>query len=141
MGRPPLTEDQVQAKVLAYCKRYDVSPGPQGLPPFPAGQRETRQHREWLTVYRALQRLERRAAGAAMAADARDAGHLACPICARPIEADLAVPYAGRKKSPRAASLHPSCAEMARLAEALGPKALAALGPFLWPRRTRPTST
>ena len=135
MGRPPLTEDQVQAKVLAYCNRYGVSPGPQGLPPFPSGQRETRQHREWLTVYRALQRLERRVAAAAMPPDAPDATPLTCPICARPIEPGLAVPFA-RKKSPRPASLHPSCAEMARRAEALGPSAVAALGPFLWPARS-----
>jgi hypothetical protein len=140
MGRPPLTEDQVQARVLAYCKRHGVSPGPQGLPPFPSGQRETRQHREWLTVYRALQRFERRAAAAALAA-APDAARLACPICARPIEPGLPVPYARRTKGARAASLHPSCAEMARLAEALGPQAVASLGPFLWPRRrARPTS-
>ena len=37
MARPPLTEEQVRAKVLAYCERYGVSPGPEGLPPFPTG--------------------------------------------------------------------------------------------------------
>jgi hypothetical protein len=138
MGRPSLTEDQVRAKVLAYCDRYGVSPGPQGLPPFPTGRRETRQHREWLTVYRALQRFERRAA--ADTAPAEPAGRLACPICARPIEPGLGVPYARRTKSARKASLHPSCAELVRLAEALGPSAVTALGPFLWPSgRSRPT--
>lgn len=127
--------------MLAYGKRYGVSPGPRGLPPFPSGQRETRQHREWLTVYRALQRLERRVAAAAMPKDAPDAARLACPICARPIEPGLAVPYARRTQSARPASLHPSCAELARIAEALGPSAVAALGLFLWPRRrARPTS-
>ena len=130
MGRPPLTEGQVHAKVFAYCKRYGVSPAPEGLPPFPSGKRETRQHREWLTVYRALQRFERRAA----ASGPPDAG-AACPLCARPIEPGLGVPYARRKRSARPASLHPSCAELARLAEALGPSAVAALGPFLWPAR------
>ena len=138
MGRPALTEDQVHAKVEAYCQRYGVSPGPQGLPPFPTGQRESRQHRDWLTVYRALQRFERRAAAAS--ADAPD--RLACPVCARPIEPGLAVPYVRRGRSARPASLHPSCAELARLAETLGSSAVAALGPFLWPsrRRGRPTS-
>ena len=130
MGRPALTEDQVHAKALAYSKRYGVPPGPRGLPPFPSGHRESRQHREWLTVYRALQRFERRAAAATVPPDAT----AACPICARPIEPGLGVPYARRTKSPPA-SLHPSCAEMVRLAEALGPPAVAALGPFLWPPR------
>ena len=132
MGRPALTEDQVHARVQAYCQRYGVSPGPQGLPPFPTGQRESRQHRDWLTVYRALQRFERRAA--ASSADA-SAERLACPVCARPIEPGLAVPYARRTKSARPLSLHPSCAELARLAESLGPSAVAALVPFLWPSR------
>ena len=139
MARTPHTEEQVRAKVLAYCKRYGVSPRPEGLPPFPSGKRETRQHREWLTVYRTLQRFERRAAAATTsAADARPA----CPLCARPIEPGLAVPYVRRGRSARPASLHPSCAELARLAETLGSSAVAALGPFLWPsrRRGRPTS-
>ena len=131
MARTPHTEEQVRAKVLAYCERYGVSPGPEGAPPFPTGQRETRQHRDWLTVYRALQRFERRAAAAS--ADAPD--RLACPVCARPIEPGLAVPYARRTRSARPVSLHPSCAELARLAESLGPSAVAALGPFLWPSR------
>ncbi len=44
-----------------YCSRYGVAPKPDGLPPFPAGRRETAQHREWLALYKALQRLRRRA--------------------------------------------------------------------------------
>ena len=58
MGRPPLTEEQVRARVDAYCDRYGVAPGPQGLPPFPTGRRESAQHRDWQAVYRALQRLD-----------------------------------------------------------------------------------
>jgi len=136
MGRPPHTDEQVRAKAVAYCERYGVSPVPEGLPPFPAGKRETRQHREWLTVYRALQRFALRAASAAPLAASSTA--LNCPICSRTLERDLAVPYARRAgTSARPASLHPSCAELARLAEALGPAAVAGVGPFLWPRRTR----
>jgi hypothetical protein len=138
MARPPHTNEQVQAKVAAYCERYGVSPSPDhGLPPFPAGRRETRQHREWLTVYRALQRLERRAASAPPAAEESSTA-LSCPICTRPLERALAVPYARRAgASSRPAALHPSCAELARLAESLGPGAVSALAPFLWPKRTR----
>jgi hypothetical protein len=134
MGRPPLTEDQVQAKVEAYCRRYDVPKGPDGLPPFPTGKRETRQHREWLTVYRALQRFRQRAAAEAPPPAEASSVPL-CPICARPLEPALSVPYARRARSARPVPLHPNCAELVRLGENLGPGAVAALGPFLWPRR------
>lgn len=139
MPRPPLTDAQVRSKVLTYCERYGVSPDVgTGLPPFPSGQRETPQHREWLTCYRALQRLGLRAASADAARDAAAAPSVTCPLCSRSLERDLAVPYARRSgTSSRPASLHPSCAELARLAEALGPGAVEGLAPFLWPRRTR----
>jgi len=141
MARPPLTDEQVHAKVVAYCERYGVSPSPgNDLPPFPSGRRETPQHREWLTVYRALQRHALRAASAEMALLA--ASTPGCPVCARALEPGLAVPYARRAAtSSRPASLHPSCAELARLAEAVGPAAVAGLTPFLWPRRTRAPRT
>jgi hypothetical protein len=135
MGRPPLTEEQVHDKVHAYCERYHVSPGPAGLPPFPTGKRETRQHREWLTVYRAHQRSRLRAA--AVGAEAASS-RLVCPICAQSLPRELAVPYARRAAgSARPASLHPACAELARLAETLGPTAVAGVGPFLWTNRPR----
>jgi hypothetical protein len=56
-GRLPLTVQDLQDRVAAYCKRYDVAPGPDGLPPYPSGQRETAQHREWIAVYKAHRRL------------------------------------------------------------------------------------
>jgi hypothetical protein len=142
MGRPPATEERVRAKVLVYCERYGVSPGPDGLPPFPSGKRETRQHREWLTVYRALQRFTRRAASASSPApgDAASAS-ASCPVCSRALERDLAVPHARRAgKAARPASLHPACAELARIAETLGPGAVAGLSLYLWPGR-RPRTT
>ena len=131
MGRPALTDDQVRDKVLAYCERYDVSPGPEGLPPFPSGRRESLQHREWLTVYRALQRLKARAAG--VPAETVEG---ACPICSRTVSPEEAVPSrrAGRT---RAGKLHPACADLARVAEKAGPDAVARLSAWLWPRRGR----
>ena len=137
MGRPPSTEEHVRAKVLVYCERYGVSPGPDGLPPFPSGKRETRQHREWLTVYRALQRMARRAALAP-----EDPATARCPVCSRALERDLAVPHARHRagKAARPASLHPACAELARIAETLGPDVVAGLSLYLWPRR-RPRTT
>lgn len=142
MGRPALTEDQVRDKVLAYCARYGVEPGPEGLPPFPAGKRESRQHREWLTVYRALQRSRRRAAATASASSAaiapgraaRGAGVPPCPVCGLVVGPEEAV----RLEAPARASrsrLHPACADLARLAERAGPEAVARLSAWLWPRR------
>jgi hypothetical protein len=135
MGRPPLTEDQVQAKVEAYCKRYDVPVGSEGLPPFPTGKRETRQHREWLTVYRALQRFRQRSTAEAPPPADVDSSVPLCPICTHPLEPAISVPYARRGLSARPVPLHPKCADLVRLAESLGPNAVAALEPFLWPKR------
>jgi hypothetical protein len=136
MGRTPLTEDQVRAKVLAYCGRYGVSPGPESLPPFPTGQRETRQHREWLTVYRALQRARARAAVAAPVDHGALSATPECPVCSRSVERDLAIPYSRRAAKPaQPVPLHPACAELARLADTLGPAAVEGLRRFLWPGR------
>jgi hypothetical protein len=128
--RPPLTGEQVRDRVEAYCRRYGVLPGPDGLPPFPAGRRETRQHRDWLSVYRALQRHRRRESAGAPPGGAA----AACPVCSRPLEPGLGVPYA-RRAAP-AAALHPACADLARLAKRLGPAAFDGVGRFLWPRRS-----
>ncbi len=135
MARPALTAEQVQAKVDLYCRRYDVAPGPGGLPPFPTGKRETRQHREWLTVYRALQRQRQRSAAAAAPPEPREVSAAAgtpCPVCSRPVEPGLGVAYARRSRS-RSVTLHPACAELARLADSLGPDAVLGLTRFLWP--------
>ena len=132
MGRTPHTEEQVRAKVLAYCERHGVTPGPEGLPPFPTGKRETRQHREWLTVYRALQRSKARAASPVPAGGPSTGAE--CPVCSRDLESDLAVPYPRRApRSARPVLLHPACAELARRAETLGPAAVEGLRRFLWP--------
>ena len=132
MGRPALTDDEVHDKVLAYCERYQVSPGPEGLPPFPAGQRETPQHREWLTVYRALQRLRARSAARAPAGP-RSEG---CPVCTRAVSPDEGVTFSRAPRS-RPERLHPACADLARLANEAGPEAVARLSGWLWPRRGR----
>jgi hypothetical protein len=125
MGRPALTEDQVRDKVLAYCARYGVSPGPEGLPPFPSGKRESRQHRDWLTVYRAHQRSRQRAASAS------SSGAPLCPVCGLVVGTKEAVRLEARSNR----RLHPQCGELARLAEKAGPEAVARLSSWLWPRR------
>jgi hypothetical protein len=123
----------VRDKVDAYCERYGVSPGPEGLPPFPSGRRESLQHREWLTVYRALQRLKARSAG--VAAEASAEGF--CPVCSRAVSPDGAVTIQRGRQHARPAKLHPECADLARLAEKAGPEAVARLSAWLWPRRGR----
>jgi hypothetical protein len=140
MGRPPLREDQVRDKVLAYCGRYGVSPGPEGLPPFPSGKRESRQHREWLTVYRALRRLRQRAAADPAPSGVlapgrlpRDADAPTCPVCALVVSAKEAVRLEAPARGSRG-RLHPDCADLARLAEKAGPEAVARLSSWLWPR-------
>src|SRR5260370_6983448 len=75
-GRPRLTPEEQQARVVDYCEGYGVTPNASGLPPFPRGQRETQQHREWMAVYKAHNRLGRRGRGqcercAAPASDGR----------------------------------------------------------------------
>ena len=137
MGRPPHTEEQVRAKVDAYCERHGVSPGPEGLPPFPSGQRETRQHREWLTVYRALQRLKARAAGGAPIATSSGGPETMCPLCTRAVSSEEAVPFARAGRRGRFWNLHRACADLVRTAENAGPDTIARLSELLWPHHGR----
>jgi hypothetical protein len=58
-GRPRLTPEAFQAKLESYCAAYEVTPLPSGIPPYPAGRRETQQHREWIALYKAHDRLGR----------------------------------------------------------------------------------
>ena len=62
-GRPRLSTEELQARIAAYCERYGVATNPGGLPRFPTGKRETRQHRDWIAVYKAHDRLARRRRG------------------------------------------------------------------------------
>lgn len=135
MARPALTEEQVRAKVVAYCERYGISPIPEGLPPFPAGRRETPQHRDWLTVYRALQRCEARAFAAAVATPS-DSDAL-CPVCARALKAEDSVSVHAGSRRTTSWNAHAGCAHLLRLAEKVGPDAVARLNGLLWPRRGR----
>ena len=134
MGRLPLTQEQVRAKVIAYSERHGVSPVPEGLPPFPSGKRETRQHREWLSVYRALRRLEARSS--ATAAAALSGSEARCPICALTLAPEDAVPVRAGRRS-RSSNAHEACADLLRLADKAGPEALARLTELLWPPRGR----
>jgi hypothetical protein len=137
MGRPPLTEEQVRAKVVTYCERYGVSPVPDGLPPFPSGKRETRQHREWLTVYRAQQRLLARAAGAAPLVASPGGPEVICAVCTRPVSSEEAVAFVRAGRRGRPWLLHGGCADLLRRAADVGPDTVARLSELLWPRHGR----
>lgn len=159
-GRPRLTEDDLRSRVAAYCARYGVTAGADGLPPFPAGRRESRQHRDWLAVYKLHHRLARRGRGqcercSAPAADgsvfceAHRAGGATredrqrllqarrgrCPICGE--KADLRDPVdydsAGRPRG----VLHVRCAQLVGLVGPAGPGILERLRRYLWPGATR----
>ena len=69
-GRPRLSPDELRQRIDDYCRRYGASVSPEGLPPFPTGRRETRQHREWIAVYKAHRRLARRERGQCERCDA-----------------------------------------------------------------------
>jgi hypothetical protein len=102
-GRPPLSDDEIQARIQAYCARYHVKDrNPAGFPAFPAGRRETRQHREWMTLYRVFNRSRVRAGKT-------EAGAV-CTVCLQP----------GALSSPA----HRRCAAIVARVRDLGPESL-----------------
>jgi len=132
-GRPRLTAEALQSRIDTYCARYDVRPGPNGLPPFPAGRRETPQHRQWIALYTASRRLL-----------ARDRPNQAPTPPAQPPELRAWL----RRQSGRCAAcagklvladavaddahaLHARCQQIVALARDLDPKALDGLRAYL----------
>jgi hypothetical protein len=122
-GRPRLTPADYEDRLRSYCARYGVAPTTAGIPPFPTGQRETEQHREWMSLYRVHSRLFEAPAAARQA----EASTGACPVCGRVVDAD-AVPY-------RSTTLHRACAAVASAVEPLGASGVERLRAFLWPDR------
>ena len=121
IGRPPMSEDDVRARVDAYCARYGVKDrNDAGFPVYPAGRRETAQHRDWVTLFKLFERHRKRAGH-----DAPD-GDAACPVCLRPL----------------GARRHRRCDDAVSLVRELGPGALdrlralaAPTGPGTSPKR------
>jgi len=123
-GRPRLTPDEWRERLEDYCRRYSVAARDDGLPPFPSGQRESPQHREWMALYKAHRRLAERGT---------DAGDLErrqlllasqrgrCTVCRSPLEL-------GDSRlddwPPGPAVLHGQCLELVSLARMLGPDAV-----------------
>jgi hypothetical protein len=96
----------------------------EGLPPFPAGKRETAQHRQWMALYKAQRRLSGRAPEPAEIARHQEllaAQRGRCPVCRKPLDAGDAR-LDGREADP--AVLHAPCLQLVELGRALGPEAV-----------------
>jgi hypothetical protein len=123
-GRPRLTPEDLRKRLADYCARYGVAPNDEGLPPFPAGQRETAQHREWMSLYKANRRLSDRGPGSADLERRQEllaAQRARCVVCRKPLDLEDAR-LDGQTPDP--AVLHSSCLELVALARAVGPEAL-----------------
>jgi hypothetical protein len=103
----------------------------EGLPPFPAGKRETEQHREWMTLYKAHRRLADRGPSTAELERRQELlrhQHGRCPVCRKPLDlGDSCLDDAtsqGNAQGREPAVLHASCRELVTLARSLGAEAL-----------------
>ena len=57
--RKAVTPEEYDALLRDYCAAYGVAANADGSVAFPAGRRETPQHRAWVRLYKARQRLAR----------------------------------------------------------------------------------
>jgi hypothetical protein len=134
-GRPRLTEEVLAQRVADYCARYAVTAyNESGFPAFPAGQRETPQHREWVVLFKAQSRL--RDAGPR---ELRDALVLSqggrCPVCLDEIPAEGGAVVTGASEAK--VLVHAACGRLLRLALELGPTAVERARGVLWPDAPR----
>jgi hypothetical protein len=138
-GRPPLSEPLVRQRIDEYCQRYGVRErNVAGFPVFPAGKRETPQHREWMVLFKAFERLRKRQAAEAMddRREALAAQRGRCPICLE--EVGLGDEIAGLGRNVRLALVHPSCGGFLRAAAKLGPAGLDRVRAYLGGRDAKP---
>jgi hypothetical protein len=120
IGRPPLTEATVRERIEAYCARYDSQKlNAEGFPAYPSGRRETAQHREWVSLYRAFRRMRERATPRRKSGP----GGAECPVCLRPND--------------RPGQGHPRCLRVVDLVRELGPEALERIRSLAFPDEPR----
>jgi hypothetical protein len=131
-----MTQEALQQRIAAYCTGYNVSRGdPEGLPPYPAGERESRQHRDWIVLYKAISRFRQRRAALptpperAAALEAQD-GH--CPICLAQVGAEGQI---AQQPGPGATMtiVHAECDDLLSFVLKLGPSVLDRLRSYAWP--------
>ena len=152
-GRPRVTEEALKARIDDYCARYDVAPNEKGLPPFPAGRRETRQHREWITLVKAHTRLRRRMGGLcrrcdnpaapggilceeheslAAATNAPADSKASCFVCGDGAAGTAVQELQGDTRS-TPELVHRGCADVIALTQRVGPELLDRVRQYLWP--------
>lgn len=157
-GRPPITEEVLNARIRDYCARYSVTPDKNtGLPPFPAGRRETPEHRAWITLLKARTRLRRRVGGLCRRCDepavtgaifckehdpssgtpAAGTSHVMCFLCGDGVIATKAVDHRRSPGSERV-WVHRDCRNFISFAQTAGPGLLGRLQDYLWPERRPP---
>jgi hypothetical protein len=134
-GRPRLTEEILGQRIADYCTRYSVTErNESGFPIFPAGQRETPQHREWVVLFKALSRLRdtgpREMRNALLASQAGR-----CPVCTEDVSLDGSVVVAAA--SDVKVLVHSRCGRFLRLALDVGAAAVDRARAVLWPEPTR----
>ena len=101
-----MTDDQVRQRIDAYRARYSVKEvNEDGFPVFPAGLRETKQHREWITLYKLFNRSRRRS-GQPGTGDGDMSQTQACRVCLQPVRP--------------AGTTHRRCADAVSLVRELG---------------------
>ena len=116
-----MSDDEVRARIEAYCARYGVKErNAAGLPVYPAGQRETEQHRDWVTLYKLVDRHRKRSGGPP--APKKVPGG-SCPICLRPAHG----------------SRHIRCEEAVAFLRELGPDAVDRVRALIGEGRHDPT--
>jgi len=132
-GRPRLKAEEYQERMTAYCARYGVVATAEGLPPFPAGRRETPQHKAWMALYKAHRRLSAPAGPDPFSERRRrellTAQRGRCPICGRGVVATDRLDPAGA--APRAL-LHEACAQAVSLARRGGAEVLDRIRAHVW---------
>ncbi len=125
----------------AYCARYGVKDfNDAGFPAYPAGKRESRQHHDWVNLFKAWSRLRRRTA----APEGSDRAHALraqsgqCPICLKKVKLSEATeaPASARRDRPL---VHSACKELLRVVGTLGPSVIDRLAAYFWPTSPAPS--
>ena len=156
-----MSAEVLRERVGDYCARYKVQPKENGLPPFPAGRRETRQHREWISLLKAGTRLRRRIGSLCRRCDehalpgrifceqhdpsgadtAPATSKVMCFVCGEAV-AGTVVDEHRREPRSEPVLIHRSCAHVISLAQKAGPGLLDRVRHYLWPearsRRRQP---
>jgi len=121
-----MTDEQVRERIDAYRAQYGVKElNDEGFPVFPAGLRETKQHREWITLYKLFSRARRRS-GVPDSEPKGSTGTAACRICLQPVRPS--------------GTVHRRCADAVDLIRELGPSAIDRIRAEAFPGDTRTAS-